>query len=514
MHSYGETPVNPMQDRDTIAAIATPPGRGGIGIVRISGPEARPLATSLLGVAAPLLEPGRARFAVLHEPSTGARLDEAVVTYFAAPRSYTGEDVIEISAHGSPVLLAHLLQVLLAQGARLAEPGEFTERAFLSGRMDLTQAEAVRDLIDAKTLLQAQVAAQQMGGSLSRVVSPVKAELVKLIALLEAGIDFAEDDTPVLDDAALSSRLAALHGLLSTLESSFRRGRLVNEGISLAIVGRPNTGKSSLFNRLLERERAIVTAEPGTTRDLIEERLSLGGIPLQLTDTAGLREGASEAERMGIERSREALADAGLVLLVLDATEPLNEEERALLQAAQSRPLVIALNKQDLLDQLPQQDGVSERNIGSISENASYVTHPAPYPASSSSLPAADSTYLKRPSAAMELMQLEVTAPFIETSARTGQGIAALRATLERAVAGEERITAEDALLTNLRQHTSVTTALAAVEASQAAAANLVPHEMLLLDLYAALRALDALTGATTSDDVLHLIFSTFCIGK
>ncbi len=464
------------EDRDTIAAVATPPGRGGIGILRISGPGALPCARTLLPSEAAPLVPAQARFTVLLDQKTHARLDEAVVTYFQAPRSYTGEDVVEIAAHGSPVLLQHLLRLLLAAGARLAAPGEFTERAFLSGRIDLLEAEAVRDLIDAQTLLQAQVAAQQMGGSLSRVVSPIKQELVSLIAVLEAGIDFAEDDTPILPEEQLGRRLQSLRDALAELQGSFARGRLLSEGVTLALVGRPNAGKRSLFNRLLGRERAIVTAEPGTTRDPVQERFSLGGIPVELIDTAGLREAAGEAERMGIARSREALADAGLVLLVLDSTEALNGEEQALLASAADRLLLVALNKTDLLD--PAHGEAVQRLLGE------------------------------------EVRRFAPEARVMETSARTGEGVPELGAAVQTLLGGTHGIAPESAMLTNLRQHTAVASAQAALTAACRAAEAATPHEMMLLDLYLALRELDTLTGATTGEDVLALIFSTFCIGK
>src|SRR5487761_2180824 len=334
---------------DTIAAISTPPGRGGIGIVRLSGPQATSIAAQLVRLRQPL-EHARARLTEVLDPADigKARIDEAVVTFFAAPHSYTAEDLVEIAAHGSPVVLGLLLRRALDLGARLAEPGEFTQRAFLSGRLDLTQAEAVRDLIEAQTLTQARLAASQMGGALSRRVAPVKQSLVELIALLEAGIDFAEDDIDVAPQAEIAGRIESITPPLAALEASFARGRIVHDGLTLAIVGRPNVGKSSLFNRLVERDRAIVTATPGTTRDTVSARISLDGIPLELVDTAGLRESLEEAELLGIRRSREALADAALVLVVLDATQPLNEEEHRLLEAVQGRPALIAINKSDL----------------------------------------------------------------------------------------------------------------------------------------------------------------------
>ena len=456
----------PATVHDTIAAVSTPPARGGIGIVRLSGPSATSIAAQLVALRQPL-EPARARLAdVLDETTaTGERIDEAVVTWFAAPHSYTAEDVVEIAAHGSPVILDLLLRRAIALGARLAEPGEFTHRAFLAGKLDLTQAEAVRDLIDAHTLTQARQAASQMGGALSRRVQPVKQSLVELIALLEAGIDFAEDDVSVTPQAEIARRIDALTPPLAALEASFARGRIVHDGLTLAIVGRPNAGKSSLFNRLVERERAIVTAAPGTTRDLVTERIALDGIPIELVDTAGLREAQEEAEQMGIARSREALADAAIVLVVLDATQPLNEEERTLLASVEGRPAISVLNKCDL-------------HAGS-----SDTTHPLP-----------------------------ASAPVLRTSALTGEGIADLRQRILALATGGAA--AEPGMLTNMRHQQAIATTHSALDDATRANRDGIPHEMILIDLYRALWALDSLTGQTTPDNILNLIFSTFCIGK
>jgi len=458
---------------DTIAAISTPPGRGGIGIVRLSGPQAATIALKLVHPHQ-ALEHARARLADVLDPTNadGPRIDEALVTFFGAPNSYTAEDLVEIAAHGSPVVLEVLLRRALDLGARLAEPGEFTQRAFLAGRLDLTQAEAVRDLIDAQTLTQARQAASQMGGALSRRAAPAKQSLVELIALLEAGIDFAEDDIDVTPQAEIARRIEQIMPPLAALEASFARGRIVHDGLTMAIVGRPNVGKSSLFNRLVERDRAIVTASPGTTRDLVSERISIGGIPIELVDTAGFREGArellEEAEQLGIRRSHEALADAALVLIVLDATQPLNDEDRRLVAVVEGRPAIVALNKMDLLEDR------SEPGPGGQAAPAGLAA--------------------------------------ISTSAITGEGIAALRdRILSLAIGGAA---AEPGMLTNLRQHQAVATALSALGDAEKANASGIPHEMILLDLYRALWALDSLTGQTTSDDILNLIFSTFCIGK
>jgi tRNA modification GTPase len=459
-----QTAPRDLASNDTIVAISTPPGRGGIGIVRLSGPDSVGICGKLVRLRNPLAH-ACARFGEVldpEKPAEATRLDEALVTWFAAPNSYTGEDLVEIAAHGSPVILELIVRQAWLYGARLAEPGEFTQRAFLSGRIDLTQAEAVRDLIEAQTLYQARVAAQQMGGALSRRIQPIKQSLVTLIATLEAGIDFAEDDIDVIGNADILRRIAEVRGPVDSIAASFTQGRIVHSGLSLAIIGRPNVGKSSLFNRIAERERAIVTSAPGTTRDLVTERISIGGIPLELIDTAGLREASDEAEFIGIQKSREAFAEADIVLLVLDATEAPNEEEIELLAALANRPAVVARNKSDL----------------------------------------------SRASLTMAEPSIEV----IATSAITGEGIDQLRQQiLAAAGAGGEP---QSGLLTNLRQHREVSEALDALSAAAAAVANRTPHEMLLLDLYQVLRHLDTLTGETTSDDILNLIFSTFCIGK
>jgi tRNA modification GTPase len=448
--------------QETIVAISTPLGRGGIGIVRLSGPHALSIGQGLVLTSAEL-EHARARLADVLDPDSNQKIDEAVVTYFARPHSYTGEDLVEIAAHGSPVVLELLVRLALRAGARLARPGEFTERAFLAGRIDLTQAEAVRDLIEAQTLYQARVAAEQMGGALSRRIQPAKQNLVELIALLEAGIDFAEDDVELTPDQEIVTRIDTVTSELKAIARSFEHGRLVHSGLRLAIVGRPNVGKSSLFNRLLERERAIVTAQPGTTRDLVSDRLSLGGIPVELVDTAGLREAKNEAEAIGIRKSREMLADADVVMVILDASVPLRGDERELIASLAGRRALVVRNKSDLND-------------------GAEVAPDLPLPS-------------------------------VTTSALTGDGIQTLRDALAEFVrnpAGET----ESGVLTSLRHFEAVSGAIASLSTARDAVGQKIPHEMLLLDLYAALRHLDSLTGETTADDILNQIFSTFCIGK
>jgi tRNA modification GTPase len=460
---------------DTIVAIATPPGRGGIGVVRIAGTRAREIAEPMLRLKH-VLEPGRAVFGELVEPSqqhertAASRIDEVVVTYFAKPHSYTTDDIIEIAAHGSPVVLWHIVELSISAGARLAEPGEFTMRAFLNGRIDLTQAEAVRDLIDSQTLYQAKIAAQQLEGALSRRLQPVKQKLVELIAVLEAGIDFAEDDVSVLPNPTILERIAAVRRPLAELAGTFAYGKIVHQGLTLAIVGRPNVGKSSLFNRLVERERAIVTSTPGTTRDLVSETVAIGGIPIQLVDTAGIRHALDEAESIGVRKSMEALADADLVLVVLDASQPTTAEDDELLRHAQGRPTIVVGNKSDLA-------------------------------ADGSKWPVAGG-------------QSAIVPSQVRVSALTGEGIAELRAAILHHIGGDTGVQAEAGFLTNVRHQGLVQDSVTALDAAAGAVTTKVPHEMLLLDLYNVLRPLDAVTGATTTDDILNLIFSTFCIGK
>jgi tRNA modification GTPase len=501
---------------DTIAAISTPPGRGGIGIVRLSGPEAIALTTQLLRLTQPLAH-AHATFTRIPDPTDpSVFIDEALTTAFLAPHSYTGEDLVEIAAHGSPIILETLLRAALAAGARLAAPGEFTQRAFLSGRLDLTQAEAVHDLIAAQTLDQARSAAQQLGGALSRRIAPAKETLLHLIALLEAGMDFASgelDDVDVVPPTQIAAAITSAITPLQSLAETFRRGQLLRNGAAIALIGLPNAGKSSVFNRLLDRDRAIVTPIPGTTRDTLEESLALAGIPLRLIDTAGLRSspaltpanpdspGAPSsptasssvrvgppgapfvtapssrvgsqtaspatttldlAEQLGIARTHEALADADLILFVHDATLPLTPEEHTLIASFTTRPHLLILNKTDLVE----------------------PTHEA----------ITDNTWLP-------------------TSALTGLGLDHLRQAILTQLNATGSL-AETALLNNLRQHEAITAAIAALSTAAEANAAGIPHELLLLDLHSALQSLDALTGITTTDDILARIFSTFCIGK
>ncbi len=447
-----------MNLRDTIVAIATPLGRGGLGVVRLSGPESRNVAESILRFPhQPNWHSWRSELAELVDRAANI-VDRVVVSYFERPRSYTAEDVVEISCHGAPVVLRLCLERAVEQGARIAEPGEFTLRAYINGRIDLPQAEAVRDLIDATTLYQARVAAQQMEGSVSRRIQPAKEQLVELISLLEAGIDFAEDDISVAPAEEILRRLAIVERAIEALAASFTAGKLVYQGFTLAIAGRPNVGKSSLFNRLLEQDRAIVTHIPGTTRDTVSEPTSMEGIPVKLVDTAGLREGKDLVESLGIERSYQAMADADLTIFVLDLSSGLTEEDARVLQQLEAREPLVVGNKVDL-------GGIYSPNL-------------------------------------------------LAVSAVTGQGIPELRQAILRRLAPEGLAPPESGSITNIRHEALLRESLEALANARGAVEFHIPHEMLLVDLYAALRPIDAITGATTADDILNRIFSTFCIGK
>jgi tRNA modification GTPase len=450
-----------LQLNDTIAAISTPPGRSGIGVVRLSGAEARRVAERIVRFRDGCeWRSWSARLGQLVDKDESA-VDLVVASYFAAPRSYTAEDVVEISCHGSPVVLRHCLERAVEAGARLAEPGEFTLRAFLNGRLDLPQAEAVRDLIEATTLYQARIAVQQVEGSVSRRLAPIKDQLVELISLLEAGIDFAEDDISVASAEEILSRIGVIVPELERLLASFDYGKMVQAGLTLAIVGRPNVGKSSLFNRLLEQDRAIVTEIPGTTRDLVSETAAIRGIPVRLLDTAGIRPAEGLVESLGIERSYQAMADSDLTLVVVDLSTALDPQDEHLIESArrQARWLLVG-NKSDL----PARAALPE--------------------------------------------------PFLAVSALTGVGVPELREAIFLAAAPSGGIEQESGFITNLRHERLLRESIEYLERARTAVAGNIPHEMLLLDLYGALRPLDALTGATTADDILNRIFSSFCIGK
>ncbi|MGH9376542.1 MAG: tRNA uridine-5-carboxymethylaminomethyl(34) synthesis GTPase MnmE [Terriglobia bacterium] len=485
---------------ETIVATATPPGRGGIGVVRLSGSRAVELAAAIIRLPQPVAEDRHATLGEFLDPKTRCILDQVLVTSFHKPRSYTGEDVVEISCHGAPVILNFLVECCVARGARAAEPGEFTLRAFLNGRLDLPQAEAVRDLIDSRTLFQARVAAQQMEGSVSARVRPAKEALIDLIARLEAGIDFAEDDVPVSDWEGIAAQIERVQNGLAHLAKSYEYGRIVREGLSLAITGRPNVGKSSLFNRLLNEERAIVTEIPGTTRDLVSETANLGGIPLRLVDTAGIRETSDRVEKIGVEKSLQAAADADLRILVVDVSEGWTAEDGRLFAKIYSLgPMVLACNKVDLPSRLSPQ-----RLEGYISSQVEQRGSTDGYGASAGRVasPAGETAASAAPSET------------VWVSALTGAGVPELREKILSLAAPARDLDPGGEFITNLRHNQAIESAVKSLVSAGEAVARRVHHEMLLLDLYDALHALDGLTGSTTVDDLLGKIFSTFCVGK
>jgi tRNA modification GTPase len=445
---------------DTIVAIATPPGRGGIGVVRISGPGALAIARGLTTGERPF----EARYATLTRVvGPAGAIDRVVVTAFPAPHSYTGEDVAEISAHGSPVLLETIVAGAMAAGARLAEPGEFTLRAYLNGRIDLVQAEAVRDLVDAVTPVQARAAFDQLEGTLTRSIQEIDEALFDLSARLEASLDFPEEGYHFVTEGGASREIAALSLRIGALLTEGERGRLIREGVQVVLTGRPNSGKSSLFNRLAGAGRAIVTDVPGTTRDLITERAAIGGLAVTLVDTAGVREAPADAiEAEGIARAAAARSVASVVLIVLDGAAPLGPADRRLLDDSRGVPHVVAANKSDL----PRCWEDEEAGEG-----------------------------------------------LVRVSAATGEGMDALRAALVGGLRtdGAPR---DVPAVTNLRHLSLLGRARAALDRAGAAAGTGVPEEFVLADLNEARALLEEVTGRRTADETIAHIFSTFCIGK
>ena len=445
---------------DTIVAIATPPGRGGIGVIRISGPESPRIASALTRLET-LLEPRRATFARVR--ASGGAADQVIITFFPGPHSFTGEDVVEISAHGSPVLLRAILEAAMAGGARLAEPGEFTFRAFLRQRIDLVQAEAVRDLVDAVTPLQARAAYDQLEGTLTGEIRRLDERLFDLTVRLEASLDFPEEGYHFIESGDAAAEIASLIAVLDALLATAGRGRLVREGLQVAIAGKPNAGKSSLFNRLAGAGRAIVTDVPGTTRDLLTEVNDVEGVPMTIVDTAGLRAGTDDPiEREGIARAEAARDIADVVVVVLDRSRPLEAVDRDLLAATSSRRRVVVANKSDL--EPAWHDG-DVRGVLAVA-----------------------------------------------VSARTGAGLDQLRCELVEAASGEAL--RDVPAITNVRHAELLAQARSALARAAAAAGAMRPEELVVADLTDARQRLEEVTGARTSDDVLRAIFERFCIGK
>lgn len=464
-----------MYSDDTIAAISTPSGRGGIGVVRLSGPASLQIAASICKsqVAMPLDNPNLAQFARIVDPDTEEVIDEIVVTYFKAPRSYTGEDVIELSCHGSPVILGRVLQMTIERGARIAEPGEFTFRAFLNKRIDLVQAQAVRDLINAQTQYQARIAAKQLGGELSMRLTPLKDALVEVIVHLETSVEFVEEDIAPETAAILNSKLGGVIEALTQTADTFSFGHYVKEGFDLAIVGRSNVGKSSVFNRLIGNDRAIVTDLPGTTRDALYENTSIAGVPVRLIDTAGIRHTTDRVENIGIGRSRAAIADAEISLLVLDGSSPLHNDDVELLESVSETRRIIALNKNDLATFLDEQwkKAVGDRVV-------------------------------------------DWTNNVVSISALNGNGFDELTAKIFEKLSGDSAGERDDIMLTDARQHAAIRSAIRQLSDARSLLNQRELEEIVLLRLRGALATLGEITGETLTDDILGQIFSTFCIGK
>jgi tRNA modification GTPase len=455
---------------DTIVALSTPPGRSGIGVVRLSGPGAIGILRALVASDSFDPEPNLLTLRSLIDPATGETLDQALVCFFKAPHSFTGEDVVELHCHGSPVLLRAVIDASLKLDARMAGPGEFSLRAVANGRLNLTEAEAIRDLIDAHTDAALRQATRQMKGEISNRIQPGKDQLLKVIVRLESSLEFVEDDLPNVEHEQVLESLRKLRSSLEQLASTFNRGKLIRDGIRVALIGRPNVGKSSLFNRLVGHGRAIVTDIPGTTRDTISESIGLNGIPLVLTDTAGLRASSDQIETIGVDRTKREAADSDLLIVVIDGSESLTEEDRNVLSEASGRRHIIALNKSDLPTfSIPR---ISNESLSSREQSAA-----------------------------------------VSVSATTEAGLEHLRtAILQPFMNGNSGV--EGLLITNARHHDLLRRTIDAIMSSENLLASHVSEELILVGLHNALRYLGEITGETTSDEILGQIFSTFCIGK
>ncbi|MGC8783967.1 MAG: tRNA uridine-5-carboxymethylaminomethyl(34) synthesis GTPase MnmE [Armatimonadota bacterium] len=455
-----------LPSTDTISAIATPPGEGGIGIVRISGARAFDIARKVFIPLPAQVQSHRIYVGTLLDPDTGEHIDRALLLAFRAPRSYTGEDVVEFSCHGGMVLLRRVLKLTLQHGARLAQPGEFTLRAFLNGRLDLAQAEAVVDLVRARTESAQRLAMRQHEGELSRAIHAIRDELVGILALVEAYLDFS-DDLGEMDYEHLSEQIHRLIAHCQSLLATARYGRLTREGAMVVIAGRPNVGKSSLMNALLGEERAIVTDIPGTTRDVIRESIQIHGIPVQLWDTAGLRETEDVVERFGVERTHRSLRDADLILFLLSAPEGFTEEDKGLLASVPPERTLLVWNKCDLL-----------------------------------------------PEEAIDELARQVSSPALAVSALTGWNLHRLVETIGERLLGSDWLTPEGAVVTSERHQIALQGAIESLQQALHSAQTALPAELISVDLRGALDAIGLITGETVTEDIVERIFSDFCIGK
>jgi tRNA modification GTPase len=458
-----------------ICAIATPVGEGGIGIIRLSGDQAVSIAARILqirgGKGVEDSVSHSLSYGIVRDPSTGERLDEVMFAVMRAPRTYTRVDTVEVYCHGGTVLLHRILDLLIRQGARLAEPGEFTKWAFLNGRIDLTQAEAVMDLIHAKSEAGQRAAMAQMGGGLHRRVERLRNEAIHLLAEIEAGIDFTEEDIQFLSQEQIRIQLTEIMAGMETLLKTAASGQAVREGIATAIIGRPNVGKSSLLNALLMQNRAIVTSVPGTTRDVLEEYLSLDGIPIRIMDTAGLRETDDLVEREGVSRSRLAIKRADFVIILLDATQALGTEESRLFEETAEKKRLIVFNKMDLLSREPRNQGQHEE-VKDVTANTVYI------------------------------------------SALTGQGIETLKEAILQEIRSGMVTCGDREAMINLRHKNLLLQAKESIDHVVSSLNEKVSAELLAVDIRTAVDRLGEITGSSTTEDLLDKIFKEFCIGK
>ncbi|HLZ24036.1 MAG TPA: tRNA uridine-5-carboxymethylaminomethyl(34) synthesis GTPase MnmE [Ktedonobacterales bacterium] len=490
----GTTPGQPALD-DTIAAIATPPGVGGIGIVRMSGPDAFAVGMRVFRPAAhaPLDSPPPSHlltYGHIVDPTSDERIDEVLVAFMRAPRTYTREDVVEISAHGGPLLLRRILLLVLAAGARPARPGEMTLRAFLNGRLDLAQAEAVMALINAESDAGRRLALRQLEGELSARIHEARGNAMAALVRIEASIDFPDEEVPPPDPAELAALIAAASREIERLLAGASQGRILREGLRVAIVGRPNVGKSSLLNTLLGAERAIVTPIAGTTRDTVEERATIAGVALHLVDTAGLTATEDPIERIGVERSRAAAREADLLLFVLDGSMPLTDLD---LLAARELPVLTpaTLASAGTLPTAPAEGDI-------FSRPTILVLNKADLP------PALDDA---------DVMPLAPGAPVVRTSAITRGGATQLEETIAALVTGGA-IQPADVLVASARHQDALRRAAEQLAAAANTLAAALPLDFVSIDLRAALDVLGEITGETATADLLDRIFAEFCIGK
>ena len=459
-----------MYKQDTIAAIATPPGEGSIAVIRMSGVDAEQIAAKIFFRARDKnskLHSHRLYHGTVRDPKSARAVDEVLLAIMRQPRSYTGEDVVEIQCHGGAFIARRVLQLVLSEGARQAEPGEFTKRAFLNGRLDLSQAEAVLDLIRARTDRSAALALGQASGNLSHWVEGLRSELLNLLVQVEAAIDFPEEEIELLKRQELAQKISALSTKILDILATYDWTRLFREGVKVCICGRPNVGKSSLLNALLGEERVIVTPVAGTTRDVIEESIDLNGLPVVLWDTAGIRDTADEIERIGVHRARDYLEKADARIVVIDGSLPLSPEDNELVIATNGAKALIAVNKSDLPESLSEHD----------------------------------------------LKHLDCRIKHCQVSAKTGEGISELKQALRNLILDRE-IEFSPVAITNVRQRSALQRAEYALCHAAESLREGSAAEFVAVDLNEARESLEEITGLINSEDILDKIFSNFCIGK